>query len=141
MAKIVPSDNAPSETVHYTFAGAEFDLGGSGKGSKRAYESTDPTILSNAEAHPWLAVERPEVQPVSGAYVEQIAPEDDPLSAVNDNANDPEAVKATEDAKLTDSGGSPTAVDAGLDQDKVVETGGVAETIAADHANTDEDNS
>lgn len=139
MAKIVPSDNAPSETVHYSFAGVEFDLGGSGKGSKRAYETDDPAVLGNANTHPWLTVEYPVVEPVSGAYVEQLKPEDDALSAVNDSANDPEAVRAAEAAKAgTDA--DPVAIDAGLDQDKVERTGEVDETIAAANDDTEDKN-
>lgn len=129
MAKIVHSEAAPSEAVHYTFAGVEFDLGG----RKKAYESNDATVLANAEAHPWLAVEREEVEVVQGAYVEQLAPKDDHLSAVGAaiNPNDPAEARKAEAAKRGEDI-EPVAIDAGEAQTEVVETDGVAETLAAD---------
>lgn len=133
MARILPSDNAPSEAVHYSLAGVSFDLGGSGKGTKKTYETTDPTVITNAEAHPWLTVERDEVEVVKGSYYEPLAPEDDVLSAVNSRANDPDAVREAEEAKVA-AVEDPTAINAALDQDKPVETGGVNETLAADNA-------
>lgn len=92
MAKIVHSEAAPSEAVHYSFAGVEFDLGG----RKKAFETDDPNIIGNAEAHPWLTVERDVVSVVKGNYVTQLRPEDDALSAVNSVANNPEAAPAYE---------------------------------------------
>lgn len=126
MAKIVHSEAAPSEAVHYTFVGVEFDLGG----RKKSYETDDAAVLSNAEAHPWLTVERETVEPIQGAYVEQLRPEDDHLSSLNSKANDPEAVRAAEEAKR-EAADNPVAIEAGKDQTEVVETGGVAETVAA----------
>jgi hypothetical protein len=55
MAKIVHSDDAPTEAVHYSLAGVEFDLGG--KSDAAAYETDDAEVISNAAVHPWLAVE------------------------------------------------------------------------------------
>lgn len=127
MATISPNDSAPAESVHYIFAGVEFDLGG----RKKTYETDDPSVIENARAHPWLTVKVPEAEVVAGAYVDQIAPADDPMSRLNDKANDPEAARAAEDAKR-DADDNPVGIDAGLDQ-KVVETEGpVAQTLAAD---------
>lgn len=126
MAKIVHSEAAPAESVHYNLAGVEFDLSGT-----KSYETLDPAVISNALAHPWLDVKYDKVDVVQGAYVDQIRPEDDPLSAVNSVANDPEAARAAEAEKAA-AFGQPVALDAGLDQKKVVETGPVAETLAAD---------
>lgn len=132
MAKIVHSEAAPSEAVHYSFAGVEFDLGGRRKG----FESDDPAVLANAEAHPWLSVQRPEVELVAGAYVEQLAPADDHLTIAGREVdpNDPDEAKKAEDAKA-DEFAVGAAIDAGLDQDEVVETDGVAQTVAADKEN------
>ena len=128
MAKIVSSEAAPSEAVHYTFGGVEFDLGGSGK---KTFETDDVAVLREAESHPWLSVDWPKVDVVQGVYVEQVDPKDDPLSWVNNVGNDPEAAQAAEDAKVADDA-APVAVEAGLTQTKVVTTDGVAETLAAD---------
>lgn len=54
MAKIVHSDAAPSEVVRYSLANVEFELGG----RKKFYSTDDADAISNAEAHPWLRVER-----------------------------------------------------------------------------------
>lgn len=127
MAKISHSEAAPSEAVHYSFAAAEFDLGGKSK----VFETDDASIISEAMAHPWLSVEVDPATVVQGAYVEQIRPEDDPMSRVNSIANDPEAVKAAEEAKA-EAWTQPVAIEAGLDQSKPVEVGQVAFTLAAD---------
>jgi hypothetical protein len=95
MPTIVPSSSAPSETIHYSFATAEFDLGGKTK----TYKTDDPQLISSAVIHPWLQVNYDPVEVVQGSYIEQIAPEDDPLSGVGSLANDPDAARATEDAK------------------------------------------
>lgn len=137
MAKIVPSDVAPSEVVHYSLANADFDLGGSGKGSKKAYETDSPAVIANAEAHPWLTVEHDPAAIIKGTYRETLKPEDDVLSAVNDHSNDPDVVHAAEVAAFE---GDPTAIESGKDQDKVVETGGVDETLAADNADDGDKN-
>lgn len=134
MAKIVHSEAAPSEAVHYSFAGVEFDLGG----KSQAFETTDPVVLSNAEAHPWLAVERDEADLVRGEYRDTLDPKDDVLSAVNSVANDPEAARAASAPVVEVI--APLAVDAGKDQDKPVKTGRVAETLAADNSDKKDKN-
>jgi hypothetical protein len=105
MAKIVHSETAPSEAVRYNLAGVEFTLG---KAKTASYETDDPTVIANAQAHPWLKVER----------TKSDAPAKQP-DAVADADVEPAA---------------PVALDAGLDQDKKVETEGVAETRAAEKA-------
>lgn len=53
MAKISLNSNAPKdEAVHLTFGAIDFDL----KDSSAVYETDDPTLISNAAAHPWLTV-------------------------------------------------------------------------------------
>lgn len=132
MAKIVQSDTAPSESVRYSLAGVDFELEGEG-----SFESNDPAVLSNAEAHPWLDVERDEKDVVHGEYRDYLAPEDDALSAANSVANDP---KAARDALPSAQGEDvqPAAVESGRDQDKRVEVAGISETLAADDAATDD---
>lgn len=121
--KIVPSDAAPNESVRFELAGVDFSLGG----RKKTYETDDTAVIANAEAHPWLTVVREASEIVRGNYTESLAPEDDPLSAVNDKSNDPDAANAAEAAKNTDL----VAIEAGLDQDKNINVGPVAETISA----------
>lgn len=120
MATIVPSDLAPSETVHYSFAGVEFDLGGSGKGSKKQFESTDPDVLSNAGQHPWLTVKADEKLAAVPTFREHgVRPEDDALGAQGPNAHmafDPAEIEKIESAKA-EALDFVLAVDAGLDQD------------------------
>lgn len=128
MAKIVHSETAPSESVHYDLGGVAFDLGGKTK----SYATTDPAVLANAEVHPWLTVERDPADSIKGVYRDQLAPEDDVLSAINSKANDPKAVAAAQEEVVAND--SRTAIDAGKDQDTQVVTGGVAETLAADAA-------
>lgn len=137
MARIVLSDLAPTgESLHFSLANTDFDIGGSGKGTKKSYDTSDRAVLANAEVHPWLSVEYDEAEQVGGEFLDnQVAPEDDPLSAAGPNANipfDPDEIRKVENAKrgVTDA----VAIDAGKDQDEVVETGGVAETVAADNA-------
>jgi hypothetical protein len=144
MARIVPSDLAPADTVHYTFAGVEFDLGGSGKGSSKFYETLDRAALSNASAHPWLDVQYDEAEAVPVVFANnQVKPEDDPLSAVGPNANapfDPAEIAKVEEAKAQGAT-TPVAIDAGLDQTTEVSEGEVAETVAADDAADTKDKS
>lgn len=126
MAKIVHSEAAPSEAVHYTFAGAEFDLSG-----KKSYSTTDPDVIGAASAHPWLTVVLDNEQGVEPQYVDQIDPKDDPLSAVNSVGNDTDKALAFEATKRDDE--APlVAIDAGATQTEAVTTGEVAETLAAD---------
>lgn len=129
MAKIVlDTDTAPSDAKHFSLANANFDV---------PYETDDPVVLSNAEAHPWLRVER-EVVLIEGTFRDnQVRPEDDPLSAFNSVANDPDAVRAEAERRAAEfEGRTPLAVDAGLDQDKAVTVGEgdneVAVTLEAD---------
>jgi hypothetical protein len=136
MAKIVLSDQAPSgESIHFSIGGVDFDLGGSGKGTKKSYETTDRTVLSNAEATPWLSVEYDEAEQVVYERPDtRVAPEDDAQSILGPNANipfDPEEIRKVEEQKAEDAGLIP-AFDANKDQDKPVVTGDVvAETVAA----------
>lgn len=149
MAKIVSSDLAPSEAVHYVLGNTEFDIGGSGKGSSKSYETDDPVVLSDAEVHPWLAVEYDPVEQVAGAYVEQLAPQNDHLSVLGETVhpNDPDAAQAAEEAKAEAVGDTLTAVEAGKPQTEAVTAGGqgdapaVAETLAADPTSKTEDKS
>lgn len=127
MARIVPSEAAPAEAVHYSLAGHSFDLGGS-KG--KSYESNDTAVLAEAEVHPWLTVQRDAAEVVRGNYVDHLKPEDDVLSAINSVANDPKAAKDAQ--KATQDTVVPVAIDANEPQTQVVKTGTVAETLAAD---------
>lgn len=125
MATIKSSDLAPSEAVHYTLANAEFDLGGSGK---KTFDTTDADVIANALSHPWLIVEFPKADLSAGVYVDQVDPKHDPLSARFEGK--------IEDAERPDSAGEttpihPVAIDAGEDQGEVVQSGRVAETLAA----------
>jgi hypothetical protein len=122
MAKIVASDAAPEGKFRISLANEEID--------KLPYESDDAVVLANAEAHPWLAVERPEVEELGVVAGDlQLRPEDDALSAQNSVAFDADAVKA---ALPTREDSDPVAIDAGLDQSKSVETdSGVDLTVAA----------
>ncbi len=107
MATISPNDYAPAEVVHYTFAGGDFKLGGRTK----KYETDDLAIITEAHTHPWLTVEVPVVEPVVGAYVEQISPKDDPMSAMNYTGNDPENARAAERDKVAAVQAEPIAAD------------------------------
>lgn len=136
MAKIVLSDQAPSgELIHFTLAGEEFDLGGSGKGSKKSYATDDHIVLSNAIANPWLTVEADPVDaepPVTEST--QVRPEDDAQGAFGPNRNlafDPKEIAKVEDAKAEAAAGI-AGYDANKDQDEPITTGPVAETVAAD---------
>jgi len=133
MAKIVPSDLAPAEAVHYSLGAVEFDLGG--KSDAKSFETTDRAALSNAESHPWLTVEYDEAEAIDPAfYAPKVRPEDDVLSEFGPRANDafdPEKVKAAlEDARAGRV--APLAVESGTDQSEEVTSGPVAETLAAD---------
>ena len=132
MAKIVHSDAAPSEKVRYSFAGVDFEIGG----KSASFESNDPAVLSNAETHPWLKVERDAGEIVHGEYRGFLDPKDDALSAVNSVANDPEAARAALPSNEDEP--QPAAIEAGRDQEKKAVVGGVSETLAADAAATDD---
>lgn len=135
MAKIVLSELAPAEAVHFSFAEGEFTLGG--KSDAKAFETTDRALLSNAAGHPWLDVQYDESEAVDPTFVDnQVRPEDDVLSASGPRANDafdPEKIKAAEDAKR-EAVSQPVAIEAGLDQTEEISLGDVAETVAADDA-------
>lgn len=130
MPKIVSSDLAPAEKVHYDFGVASFDLT-----EKGSFETTDPAVLAEAAVHPWLSVEYGKVEVISGTFTPpSVRPEDDPLSAQHPDAKlafDSKAVKAAlaeHDARV----GNPTAIDVALDQDKNIVEGDVSKTVAAD---------
>lgn len=128
MAKIVLSDTAPNEAKSFSLANANFDV---------PYDTTDPVVIANALAHPWLDVEFPKPFEVEGQFREpSVRPEDDALSSFNSVANDPAAVKAHFESLAEEVDTTPLAVDAGLDQDKPVTVGEgeneVAVTLAAD---------
>ncbi len=127
MATISSNDSAPAEVVHYTFAGGDFKLGGRTK----TYKTDDPALISEAYAHPWLTVEVDAVEPVVGAYVEQVLPKDDPMSRMNYTGNDPDEARAAEKAKA-DSRENLVGIEAGLDQNEAKTVGPIAQTHAAD---------
>lgn len=55
MAKILPNEKHPNETVLHGLANESFKLTAKGN-----YETDNPITIANAEAHPWLTVEYPE---------------------------------------------------------------------------------
>lgn len=95
MAKISHSDAAPKDSVHYTLAAGEFDLGGKTK----VFETDDQALIADAQVHPWLKVEFEGVN-AEGDFAPQLDPKDDHLSFINDNSNDPEVAAAAEEAKV-----------------------------------------
>lgn len=124
MAKISLNDHAPSgEKVSFSLANAEtFELG---TGAKDSIETDDTDLISNANAHPWLQVDVGTDAPVPTFTEPSVKPEDDVLGRFGPNANlKPEKAEKVEAVQ-------PLAVEAGLDQDKKVVTGDVAETLAA----------
>ena len=127
MAKIVSSNLAPAEKVHYAFGGASFDLD-----EKGSFVTDDPALLAEAQVHPWLSVEYDKAEVVSGTFVERLDPKTDPLSNQHPDfklAFDPKAVKAAlveADAEVA------TAIDPAEKQTKVVTDGPVNKTVAAD---------
>lgn len=133
MAKIVPSPSAPSQPFRLVLGVTAFDLDGSKKTS--SYETDDPTVIANARAHPWADVVTEKADVVVGGYKPTLDPALDPLSAQHERARiavSPEAARAALRPELVI---QPVAIDAALDQDKVVTSGPVAETVeAADKA-------
>jgi hypothetical protein len=128
MATIVPSPLHPSEEVAYSLAGGDFKLAAGG-----SYETEDPVLISSAYVHPWLEVK---AEPLPDFRLPELGhrldPKDDVLSAAHGSqAFDPEAIAATEREKMA-AWLAPTAIEAGLDQDKVVVEAGVAQTLAAE---------
>lgn len=135
MALIVPSELAPAEEVSFSFADGDLTLDGGG-----SYETDNRGLLAEAIAHPWLSVEYDEAEVAVATYrPDSVAPEDDPLSAVNSEAFDVEAIKRDREAVLGDKDGiSVLAVDAGLDQKEVTTSndGAFDFTLAADDENS-----
>lgn len=127
MAKIVPNESAPADLTTVSLANEVLDF------SSGAVEAEDRAVLGAAEVHPWLAVEYPEVEAedADAVRVESVRYEDDALSAVNSVAFDPEEIAKVEDAKR-EVRRTPTAIEAGLDQNEPVVEANVAYTIAAD---------
>ena len=128
MATIVLSEEAPQdEPITFSLAGAEpFEA---------PFESDNPTLLANAEAHPWLQVEHDEADLVeASAFEPSVDPTQDPLSAQYEG-------EVTKDSPAVEDQGTPLAVEAGLDQNESVTVGEgreVAVTLAADEDNYDD---
>lgn len=135
MAKIVLSELAPDEAVHFSLGNAEFDLGG--KSGKKSFETADREVLGNAASHPWLSVETDPADELGGLFVPHGVPADqDVLSAQGPRAADafdPAKVRAALEAQgaVTEEP-QPVAIDAGLPQSEPIVEDGVAKTLAAD---------
>lgn len=133
MAKITLSDLAPNEAVRFIGWQVDLELGGSGK---KSVETDDHYVIGFANEHPWLNVEYSAAATAVPDAPDTLAehPERDVLSGLltgRVDPNDPAEIKKAEDAKAVERG-ELVALDAGLDQSVVVETGPVAETLAAD---------
>lgn len=130
MATIVPSKLHPDEEVTHQLAQDSFQLGG----GSDSYETDDRGVIANAIAHPWLEVEYSDVE-VEGHYrPDTIKPSEDVLGAEQSIAFDPDEIAAAlEEATEVEESG--VAIESGLDQDKSVEEGGIAFTLAADDTN------
>jgi hypothetical protein len=128
MAKIVPSTLAPSKQFRITFASASFALDGA---KKSAYETDDPAVIAEARAHPWLEVQTAKSDLVTGEVKTWIDPKTDPLSAQHPDARKALDPKAAREALAKGLAVPHVAINAGLDQDEVVTSGPVAETVAA----------
>lgn len=134
MATIRPNDNAPAGEVEYNLPTAKFTLG-----SGDSYETEDRTVLSDAAVHPWLTVEYPEVDEALYARPSKSVPfEKDYLGPVNSVAFNLNEVRKIEEAKR-EGVTHPTAIQAGLDQSKAEEVGDVNVTVAADEADSTDD--
>lgn len=135
MARIVPSDLAPAEEVNYSLGQSEFSLAAGG-----SHETDDPFLISDAEAHPWLSVERDEEEVVRGEYADiSVDPHEDVLSRYTSVAFDRDEVRRVIEESRRHTEADRTAIDAGLDQGKSVEgPQGIDFTLAAD--NNSEDN-
>lgn len=124
MAKIVLNESAPADLNSVSLGNAELD--------EFPYETTNPEVLANATAHPWLDVEADEQEEVVYTAPDALDPKEDPLSAQNERAlsvNDPDAIRAVEEAKAEAK--APVALESGLDQNEVEFVGKVAVTTAA----------
>lgn len=134
MATIVPSELHPDEEVTHQLAQDLFKLGG----GTDSYETDDRGVIANAIAHPWLEVEYADVEVVGHYRPDTVAPAEDVLGAEASIAFDPDEIqKALEENVVVEE--SAVAIESGLDQDKTVEKGGIAFTLAADETD-DEDN-
>lgn len=127
MATIKPNENAPAEDVRYLLANEELVLAPGG-----STDTEDRLVLAAALEHPWLEVEYDaaafEAPP---SYDPHVPRSEDPLTYENSEAlKSPGTAAVQEDVQ-------PVAIDAGLDQTKAVEEGGVAKTLAADETDTD----
>jgi len=127
MATIKPSDHAPDEQVHYSFAGVDFDLAPGG-----SFDTTDRLVLANAEDHPWLDVEVAAETQYAGVFREPFpsAEEDGASFHHGEIAFDPEAIREVEEQKVRDA--TPAiAIEAGLDQGEPEMVAGHPVTVAA----------
>jgi hypothetical protein len=129
-SKISLSDLAPNEEIRFSLGGAEeFALSG-----KKNYQTDDEAVISSANAHAWLKVERPVAENPLGGFREQLAPEEDHLSTLGspNNPNDPDEAAKAEAAKL-EAEGVNVSIDANKNQSEpVIVDDAVAETLAAD---------
>lgn len=122
MPKFVLSDIAPKGHKKFSLGADEVEA---------PFETDDPVLAANARSHPWLEEETDaKAAEAPPSYVNHLDPKDDVLSAVNSIANDPKEVeKALKERGVVVA--ARVAIDAEKDQNKKVETAGVAETIAA----------
>lgn len=124
MATIVLNESAPADLNGVSLANAELDA--------FPYETTDPEVIANATAHPWLDVEVEEQPELAYASEAALDPKEDPLSAQNERAlsvNDPDAVREVEEGKARTT--ASVAVESGLDQNESEFVGKTAVTTAA----------
>lgn len=129
--KISLSDLAPKESTDFNLGGAEvFTLSG-----KKVYQTDDEVVISAADAHEWLTVERPvAADSPFGGFREPLAPQDDHLSSLGSpiNPNDPDEAAKAEAAKLQAEGVN-VSIDVNKAQSEpVLVADKVAETLAAD---------
>lgn len=133
MGKIRASDKAPATDLNFVLGNSDFELA-----QGATYETDDPATISSARSHPWLVVEDDVTDTVEyNTEDRQVKPEDDALSVQNSVAFDPEEIRKVEEDKRVVYG-TPTAIDAGLDQNEAVYVGDVAVTVAADNESDDE---
>lgn len=117
MAKIVFSKDAPDDATEVGLGGVVIEP---------PYETDDPVILTNANVNPFLDVEV-DTEKVKPTYRDpNVDPKRDPLSAQH-----PRAAEALTGAAAEETEVFPTAIDAGLDQDKNKTAGDTALTTTA----------
>lgn len=127
MATIRTNDHAPDEAAKYILPLETFELGPGG-----SYETDNRNTLSNAEVHPWLEVEYPEVKELGSALESRsVPPEEDAYSALGPRANEPFDPAAIERDRVGGRAVAPTAIDSGLDQGESQTEGRIAVTLAA----------